>query len=138
MWKQLSLLAVVAMVIAGCATGAGGPSPEQQVNQALAGWKAAAEARDVDALMAYVSEDFESAEWPDKETYVYFVKDAVDMGYLDDAEVSTEGATIVVGNGKAVVNPVSLTASFGTASLELTFTEKDGKWLITDVAMETW
>jgi len=138
MLKQLSLVAAVAMVVVGCATGAGGPSPEEQVQQALAGWTAAAEAKDLDKLMTLVSEDFTSSEWADKETYRYFVQDAVEMGYLDNADVNTENTKITVEDGKAVAYPVDMTADFGSASLELTWTEQGGKWLITDVSMETW
>lgn len=140
MFGRSSLLVIAALMmvamLGGCAT-CKGPSPEEQVQQTLAGWSAAAEAKDVDKLMTFVAENFKSNEWPDKETYRTFVKDSVEMGYLDDLDVTTDKAKITFeGEDKAIVYPVDLTASFGSASLEVVFMEEDGKWLVSDVKME--
>lgn len=143
MFQRVSLLVISALMmvamLGGCATGAKGPTPEEQVQQAVAAWTAAAEAKDVDKMMTFVAENFQSDEWADKETYRAFVKDSVDMGYLDDLDISTDKAKITFeGKDKATVYPVELTASFGSATLKAVFTEEDGKWLVTDVTMEQY
>jgi hypothetical protein len=134
----ISAVMMVAM-LGGCATGAKGPSPEELVRQSLAAWTTAAEAKDVDKMMTLVAANFESDEWADKETYRAFVKDSIEMGYLDDLDVTTDKAQITFeGEDKATVYPVELTASFGSATIKAVFTEEDGKWLVSDVTMEQY
>jgi hypothetical protein len=130
---------LMAAVLGGCATGAKGPTPEEQVMQALVAWSAAAEAKDVDKLMSFVADDFESTEWADKESYKAFVKDSMAMGYLDDLDVATDKATVEFdGKDKATVYPVELTAAFGSATIKAIFSEENGKWLVSDVTMEQY
>ncbi|HUW59862.1 MAG TPA: hypothetical protein VMZ06_02560 [Candidatus Bathyarchaeia archaeon] len=142
MFQRVSLLVVSVLMVAmlgGCATGGKGPTPLEQVQQSLAGWSAAAEAKDVDKLMSFVAENFESNEWPDKESYKAFVQDSIDMGYLDDLDVATDKTTITFeGEDKAIAYPVELNASFGSATIKAIFTEEDGKWLVSDVTMEMY
>ncbi|MCX5772394.1 MAG: hypothetical protein NTZ09_19265, partial [Candidatus Hydrogenedentes bacterium] len=79
------------------------------------------------------------SEWPDKETYRDFVKESIDMGYLDDLKISNENAKITFeAKNKAVVYPIDATASFGSASLKAVLTDENGKWLVTDVTMEQY
>lgn len=130
------MAALVVALVAGCAT-VKGPSPEEQIKQTISDWTAATVAKDVDKMMTFVDEDFSSSEWPDKDAYKTFVADSVEMGYLDDLEVSTENAKITFeGEDKATVYPIDITAQFGTATLNVVLEEEDGKWLISDVTMD--
>ncbi len=131
--KKLAILmgsvAMMAVVLAGCATGA---SPEEAVAAQLEAFKQAMLAEDIDAIMATYSDDFEHYEWGDKEGARDFMQQAIDMGYTEGMEVITEDAEIVLqDDGSAQVYPVDLSGAFGTVTLELTFADKDGEWLIT-------
>jgi len=140
MIERVSLLVISALImvamLGGCAT-TKGPTPEEQVQQTLVAWTAAAEAKDVDKMMSFVAKNFKSSEWADKEAYKAFVQDSIEMGYLDDIDVNIDKAKITFeGKDKAVVAPIDVTASFGSATIEAVLTEEDGKWLVTDVTMQ--
>ncbi len=141
MTAKLSVLMVVALVagalLAGCETGKKGPTPEEQIRQAITDWTAAAQAKDVAKMMTFLAQDFSSSEWPDKESYEAFVKDSVEMGYIDDMEVDTTNMKVTFeGEDKAVAAPIDISASFGVATLSVVFEEEDGKWLISDLTMD--
>lgn len=141
MFRRLSLvvLAVVAVgMISGCATAPKGPSDEELIKQTIADWTAAAVAKDVDKVMAFVSPNFQSDTWADKEAYKEFVVESIDMGYLDDLTVSTEKAVIKIEGDKATVSPVDLEAAFGMAALDVELTKEGGKWLVTNVTMDQY
>lgn len=131
--KKLTILmsaaVVMALVIVGCQTGA---SPEEAVASQLEAFKQAMLDEDIDAIMVTYSEDFEHYEWGDKEGARDFMQQAIDMGYTEGMEVLIDDAEIVMqDDGTAQVYPVDLSGAFGTVTLELTFAEKDGEWLIT-------
>jgi ketosteroid isomerase-like protein len=133
---MVAVLAIAA-VVGGCATSAKGPTPEEQIRQAVNGWIAAAQAKDVNKMMAFVAPDFSSSEWQDKEAYKAFIADSVDMGYLDDMVADTKNMKITFGGkDKAVVGPIDVTASFGSAALNGVFKNEGGKWLLADLTME--
>ncbi len=119
------------VVLAGCATG--GSNPQDAVAKQIDGYVTATQNQDVDGIMAVFSEDFEHYEWGDKAGAEEFMSEANDMGYLEDIEVFLEDMEIDVDGdgGTATAYPIEMTGAFGSITLELTFTNEDGTWLVT-------
>jgi ketosteroid isomerase-like protein len=127
---QLGIGVLAAALLAGCASLGKGPSDQEQIQSALAAWKDALEAKNVDNLMALYSENFAS-DRQNKEGVRRFVQGAIDQGYLDKPVIVVEDATITVEGDKATARPVSLSSPEGSIYLYLEFTKEEGKWLIT-------
>lgn len=121
---------VCAMLLAaGCATLY--QSPEEQVSDALAAWKAALEEQDIDAMMALYSEDFQSAEMGSKEELGQMLDQIQSQGYLDNMQVSIDSAEITVEGDIASAGPIMLDGGEGGMRITLEFTKEKGGWLIT-------
>ena len=84
--------------------------------------------KDIDGALEGVSDDFEHNEFGDKEGLKDFLKQAVDMGYLDDVKVSTEDAEVKLDGDKATVYPIDLEGAFGSVTLEFTLAKVNGTW----------
>ena len=125
----LTILASAAMLTA-CSM-AGGPSDEEMIAEVLAKWAEAGVAQDLDGMMVLYSEDFQNYEFGDKAGWKSFVQDAIDMGYLEDAEVDLEDAKTTIEGDTATVYPIEMTAAFGSATIELVLTKEADGWMIT-------
>ena len=129
---------VGAVFLSGCATGPSGPSDEELIKEAASGMTAAMVAQDLDKLMTFFSEDFENWEWGDKAGFKDFIGEAIDMGYLESAEVDMEDAEYKIEDGTGTVSPIELTASFGSATLEATLKKEGTAWLIVGMDVEMY
>ena len=136
---------VMAMALTGCATSGGGAgasakkgvSDQDAINQALASWKAGMEGKDVAKLGSVISDSFSHYEWGNKQQMLDFLKSQFEQGTLDGAKIDLAQAKTKIENGVATVYPVSLTASFGTATIEFTLAkEADGSWRATKINVE--
>lgn len=106
-------------------------SPEEAI---MAGVKLFTEKlakQDIDGLMVAFSDDFENYEYGDKEGMKMFLEQAADMGYLEGLEVSLEDAEVKIDGDEATVYPVDASGAFGSITLELTLSKKNGEWKIT-------
>jgi len=133
--RNLLLGLCVVLVAAGCAT-SGGMSPEQAVQAKVEAWAAAMVAQDLDGMMALFSNDFEHYEWGDKEGAKEFMSEAIDMGYLEDIEISLDDMTLEVDDDEVIAYPIELSASFGSATITLTFIKEDYGYLISGLDVE--
>ena len=143
-------MTVMAMVLAGCATGGGSSSaaPAKSaaasaggdaagIQKALDNWKAGMEGKDIAKLGAGISDKFNHYEWGNKQQMLDFLKSQFDQGTLDGAKVNAANAKTKIENGIATVYPVELTASFGTATIEFKLQkETDGAWRATGINVE--
>ena len=127
----------VVLVLAGCATTGGGMTPEEAIRAKLGPWSEAFVAQDIDTVMSFYSEDFTHYEYNNKAGLQSFLKDAVDMGYLNDATVDMANTTVTVDGDTATAGPIDLQASFGSAVLNLTLKNEAEGWKIIGMDVET-
>lgn len=130
------MLLAVSLMVAGCLTGGKGPKPEDLIRQSLGDFKAGMESKDIDKVMSSISDNFSHYEWGDKASMRSFLADTFSQGDLDDAEVTYEDVEIVVEGDEATAYPVELMAVFGSATIELTFTNEGDAWLVTGMEIE--
>ena len=112
------------------------PSPQETFKEALAVILKAAKEEDLDTVMNMISDDFELYEVGDKEALRGFLKDAIDMGYVEmyagDIEVKVDDAEFKRDGNKVAIYPVVVEGSFGSVTIELQAQlEEDGVWRIT-------
>lgn len=120
--------------MSGCATTGSRMSPEEQIRAQIEPWATAFEAQDIETVMTYYSEDFSHYELNNKAGARNYLQDAVDMGYLNDAEVDTSATVVAVDGDTATAGPIGLRASFGSAIINLTLQNESAGWKI--VGME--
>lgn len=134
MKKAYALMTIVALgmmvLTAGCAT-SGKMSPEEAISAKLDAFKTALLAKNIDGIMALFSEKFEHYEWNDKAGAKDFLSQAIDMGYLDGAEVDLSKKEIKLEGDTATVYPIEISGSFGSVTVELVFTNEGGNWMVT-------
>ena len=135
----LSGALVSVLVVAGGCAGLGGPSDEELISAVVEKWAAAMVKPDVDVVLETYSENFSHYEVPDKASLEEFLNQAVEMGYLEDAEVYLEDAETEIDPeaGTAMVYPIDLSSSAGYVTIELNLAkEEDAGWLITGMDIE--
>jgi len=93
-------------------------------------------AKNVDGLMATISEDFYHPEVGDKEALEDMVGQAIDAGYFDDGEMDIESAENVVEGDTATVYPVVLSSGAGSVTIGLTLKKAEGEWLVIELDVE--
>jgi len=123
-----SVLAV--LLVCGCATFGKGPSDEELIAATIQQWSTALAAQDADKVMATYSENFESADMPDKEAMRELIEMAIDQGFLEDVEVITDEAETVIEGTEATFGPVELSGAMGSMTFDFTLQKEDGAWLI--------
>ncbi len=136
MKKQMLVFSVAAiavcmsLVILGCQT-AKKANPEElitaQVNKAMEALKA----KNIDGVLEIYSEKFEHYEWTDKAGFREFLQQSSDAGYLDDLEIDLSKMQIKIEGNTGTVYPIEIKGSFGSTTVELVFTNEEGKWLVT-------
>jgi hypothetical protein len=120
----------MAVAIAGCATTGGGLGAEQQVRAEIAAWADAFVAKDIDGLMVHYSEDFTHYEYNNKAGIRDYLQGAVNDGYLDSASIDTSAMVVIVDANAATAGPIELSASFGSAIINLDLRKEAGAWKI--------
>ncbi|HDP33557.1 MAG TPA: hypothetical protein ENN29_00430 [Candidatus Hydrogenedentes bacterium] len=130
------VMVLFAALVTGCATGGSGLSDEEMVRLQLDQWSQGLIEQDMDKFLATISENFTARQAPDKETLAGFIEQAIEAGYLDEAEVSLEDAQFTIVDGVCSVYPVDLMSIAGSVAVELTFTKEDGKWLVTGMDVD--
>ena len=128
----------LALVLAGCATyGKKAADPKEITASALESFKVGMETKNVEKILAYISDDFEHYEWGDKETLGMFLEDTMAQGDLDDAEVSYDDAEYTMEEGVIVIYPVEMVAVFGSATIEFTLKkDADGVYRVSTMEVE--
>jgi len=131
----ISLTAVLVLT-AGCASLGKGPTDEELIQQTLDQWSAGLVEKDVDKLAATISENFSAQEADTKEELIEFIRQGIDAGYFEDAEVSREDAEYTMEEGKCDVYPVDLSSSMGSVSVGIILSKEDSKWLVTGLEVD--
>ena len=127
------VLGMAVLMAAGCATTAKGPSDEEQIRQRIQEGLDGLKAQNYDRFGGMVSESFSSGVVGDKNDLLDYLKNADDMGFLDELEVSLEDAVITVEGETATLEPVDASGSFGSLSLSFTGAKEKGVWMVTGV-----
>ena len=114
------------------------PADQEQIAKVLDQWKAAALAGDLDKAMAVFSDKFKNDEQGDKAGVKAYLKGAFDDGSLKNMELDTTKAKTNVDSKKntATLGPITLTARFGSATVDLTLAKEGGKWLVTGMKVK--
>ncbi len=129
-------LALVSAIVTGCATSGPALSDEELVKLQLDKWSQGLIEQDMEKFLSTVSENFSARQAPDKETLGGFIEQAIEAGYLEEAEVSLEDAQFTIENGVCSVYPVDLMSMAGSVAVELTFTKEEGGWLVTGMDVD--
>jgi ketosteroid isomerase-like protein len=130
------VVALMVVLIGGCRTTARGPSDEEMINNTLTEWQGAVTAKNLDAMMAVYSDAYKGSRGEDKAGVRTFMEQAMQMGYLDGAQVNLEGATTTIEEGKATVAPVSMSTAMGTVTLTIHLAKEEGGWKIVNSEMQ--
>ena len=129
----ISLIAILGLLAAGCATAPKGPTDEQLVSKRMQEGIAAIKAKDWKAFDGMVSASFSSSAVGDKSALLDYLKNADSSGFLDRIEIDISGAKTTLQGDKATVAPVVANGSFGSITLNFTGIKEKGVWLINDV-----
>ena len=127
----------LAVLLGACAT-RGGVDNNALIMEQLGVFKAGMESKNIDQIMAGISDNFSHYEWGDKATLEGFVQDTFNQSDLDNAEVTLDDAEITIDEeGVATVYPVDLVAMFGSGTIEFTMKkEADGCWRVVGMDVE--
>lgn len=127
---KYGVIALTLVVAAGCESMGGGASDEEMIRDTVNGAMAALVQQDVDAMMGYYSEDFQSADGMDKAGFQQFIQGAKDQAFLDGIEVDTTEMMVTVEGPEASAKPINLEGAFGALTVELDLAKRDGQWII--------
>lgn len=107
------------------------PTLEEQALALVKEWVVNAKKKDLDAMLAPVSDKFNNPTYGDKAGLRAFIEQGIAMGYFDDIEVSLEDTEIEVDkDGKASVYPVDVSGTFGSVTVEFIAKQEDGVWKV--------
>lgn len=101
----LAVSVIMTMVI-GCATMPVGPTSTEEVSAALADFKAAWKAQDVEKVMSLFSDDYSNSQGLDKSALRGFFEGLDAQGVFQSVTMSTEECEIVVDGDSATAGPV--------------------------------
>ncbi len=135
-WISGASLTLALALVAGCATTGAGMSDEELVQMQLETWAQGLVEQDMDLFLSTVSENFSARQAPDKETFAGFIAQAMDAGYLEEAEVFLDDAQIVIEDDVASVYPVDLMSIAGSVAVEVVLTKEDGEWLVSGLDID--
>ena len=131
---NLGVAALIVVLAGGCQLG--GPSDEELINTTVAEWKAANAAKDLDRLMATLSENYVSMGGGGKDSMREFISRAFEEGFMDDVEIKIEDAQITIEDDKATFGPVEFVGDRGTFAFKHILQKEDGTWLIVGAEMQ--
>lgn len=131
---NLGAAAIIVVLAGGCQLG--GPSDEELINTTIADWKAAHTAKDLDRLMATLSENYVSMQGGGKDSMREFISRAFEEGFMDNVEIKIEDAEIMIEGNNATFGPVKFVGDRGTFAFKHILQKEDGKWLIVGAEMQ--
>lgn len=124
------------ILMCGCATGPKGPTDVELIAAQAENFKTALLAKDIDALMETISEDFYHPEMGDKAAAKDFLEQAMDSGYLDEAEMDLENAETEIEGDTATVYPLELSGPAGSVTIGLDLKKDAEGWFISEIDVE--
>ena len=124
-------VAALAMVIlCGCQITNHVVCDDELINTTMGNWKEALLAKNLDKLMAAYSGNYVSTRGSDKGSMRELMTKVFERGYLDDAEITLEGAQTAIEGDKATFGPVEFVSDSGTRTMDFTLQNENGTWLI--------
>jgi ketosteroid isomerase-like protein len=137
---RIAVLVLAIAFVAGCATGAKGPSDADAVKALLGSWNTAMVAKNIDKIMATYAEDFAhdgyDYQGANKAALRKFVEECNQMGYFDGLEIASGNAATAIKGGVATITGIQCTNNQGTVTVGLTAKKSKAGWLITDMTIE--
>jgi len=129
--KALLAIAVAAMVF-GCATMSAGPTPAEEVMEALADFQAALKAQDVEKAIDVYSDDFAGPQGVDKYMVRSMFEGVAAQGMLQSVSVvGLDQCEILADGDSAKVEPLIVESPTGRLSYRCEMKkEADGAWRI--------
>jgi hypothetical protein len=130
------MMVFVASVLAGCATGPKGPTDQELITATAKSFTDALLAKNIDALMATVSENFHHPEVGDKAAAKDILKQGMDSGFVDNGKIDLANMAITIKGDTAEAYPIVASAPAGSVTVGLTLKKENGAWLITAINVE--
>lgn len=126
---MLAALSVMAAAIAGCATTSKGASRAEEVLATMAQYRTAMKAGDVDGLVAFFSDDWESNDGATKEVLQPYFQGLFDQGNFAETVVNMDECVVEFDGDLATMGPVKYEAQGGVTAYEYEMQkEADGVW----------
>ena len=108
--------------------------PFSRFKQRFSSYIKAANDGDIDGMMAFYSEDFDSPRFGDKDGYRDFLSSAADMGMLDGLEGNTDDASLeLLSDGTGSISGIEISGPFGSITIDLEGKFVDGEWETTGI-----
>ncbi len=123
-------VAVVFLVMAGCATFGAGSDDGRQIAEVLDQWKAAYMAKDMGALMRLYPENY-AHKGKDKAGVAKEIAEQMEENSSYDVRINVADATVTINGGKATILPIALSGTAGSDTARLELTKEDGHWWVT-------
>ncbi|MCK5863021.1 MAG: hypothetical protein KAH38_11080 [Candidatus Hydrogenedentes bacterium] len=133
---SVAVLSMTAMLVTGCVTSGPSLSDEELVQLKVEQWSQGLIENDLDKFLATISESFSSRQADDKAELGGFIEEAIEAGYLEEAEVFLEDAQFTIEEGVCSVYPIDLMSSAGSVAIELTFIQEKGDWFVADMGID--
>lgn len=127
---------VLPVILLGCVTAGKKLSDKELIQQTIDQWGTGLIEKDLDKFLSTISESFSSSQASDKATLASFIEQAIDAGYIDDAQFSREDAQYTIEGSSCTVYPIDLSSSAGSVSVELKLTCENGQWLISGMEVD--
>jgi hypothetical protein len=132
-YRALAIALTTALLLtAGCAT-TKGPTPEDQVAEAVQAWKSTFQNVDQKAADAIFSDNFKSNYWRNKYSIHTFLGSSEATENLPNADFITEEATTTIEGDTATVGPLYIKGHEDLFEVHLTFTKETDAWRITNL-----
>ncbi len=104
---------------------------EEAIQKTLGSFAEAMESGEIESIMAVHSKQFDHPELGGFDELEAYLSNAIDMGYLEDVEVTTDEAELEFdGKDTVTVYPITMESPFGAVILELTLCNEKGTWKI--------
>ena len=133
MKRVIGLSMAVMFMASGCAT-LGTMSDEDQVARTVQDWIEASEEKDLEGIMAVVSEDFEGQGGADKAAFRQYIGGLIDSGMFDGVEINDGRAQTTIEGDRAEVRFLDLSSYAGAVVVDLTLQrDPDGRWRIVNL-----
>jgi ketosteroid isomerase-like protein len=126
-------IAVILVMITGCATISSGPTPREQVAAAITDLQAALKAHDIEKIMGFYSDDFTDSQGANKAAARGMFENLQSQGILQDIAIAgLDKSEITVEGDSATVTPLIVNLPSGQITYGCTLKkEADGVWRLT-------
>ena len=136
LWISGVAIMLTLALATGCATTGPALSDEEKVQMQLDTWAQGLIEQDMDKFLGTISDNFSARQAPDKETFAGFIGQAMEAGYLEEAEISFQDAQIAIDGDMCSVYPVDLMSIAGSVAVEVILAKEDGEWLVTSLDID--